>query len=408
MKTRKTLLTLIALLLLISTALTSCKPSQEVITEPDMGAVTAPDEQTTPEPEQHTPELDYETVKFAQARTYNFEYTIIDDWDTGFTAEVRIISKMPIKVSGWMLHFDGDFTITQVNNAHLGTGTNPLRDSNHEILRALSTKYINPYSSVSFSFTADKESGTIPVLEEFMLRTYRPDESPTEHENIPEQEYTGDSSKFIIYQDGDSLNYVSNDLILAQESNEGHSITWLSNFEEIISSEGKVTRPTGGFFTVELIAVLQNGDSMQKKSFTVKVAPLNNPPKQKMTIDLLEEILNFLESINAGGEMPEVFVGGEMPEITYNDEGFVTKIEDGITTGEPKSNISPFPVFVVEDAKILINNYLELFGFDEGADILLSNFSPERGTFNFNVDGTQIEVRTDVGTGRVVSIAVDA
>jgi hypothetical protein len=143
----------------------------------------------------------------------------------------------------------------------------------------------------------------------------------------------------ITYQDGNSLRYVSNDITLADSAENGSSVIWLSDREQIISPRGEVTRPTGGFFPVVLTAVCQNGDYVMKKLFPVSVAPLNNAIQKEMTLEDLKELNN-----------------GKLPEITYNDDGTIRQIS--YRTRE--DNISPFSVYSDEDALALIYNNVRI------------------------------------------------
>ena len=74
---------------------------------------------------------------------------------------------------------------------------------------------------------------------------------------------------------------------------------------------------------------------------------------QQMTMELLQEL-------NANGSMPK---------ITYNDDGTINRIENSGRLDEPKSVISPFPVFTIEDALSLIDFYTDFLDIDENIDL---------------------------------------
>jgi hypothetical protein len=189
------------------------------------------------------------------------------------------------------------------------------------------------------------------------------------------------------YRPGDNAAYVSQNLTLAGEGEQGSSVSWLSNFEQIINSRGRVTRPTGGFFPVVLTAVLQSGDFAQMMSQEVNVVPLNNVAVQDMTMERLEELNS----------------GRVMPIIGFNNEGKIEMIEDSDGLREvPQSNISPFPVFSVEEARTLIDIYLPLFGLEDDIDIQLSltTFMGRSNIIRFDQHYNGVAIR---GTGMVVS-----
>ena len=154
--------------------------------------------------------------------------------------------------------------------------------------------------------------------------------------------------------------HVTNDLTLNSETENAISVSWESNLEYIINSQGKViARPTGDSMPVIMTAILQGGSFIVKENYEIKVAPLNNSVWQEMTIDALKELNR----------------NSEMPKITYNDDGIVRSIEDSGTWEFPKSDISPFPVFNMEDARNLIDSYLHVFGLDEDIDIRIKGYS---------------------------------
>jgi hypothetical protein len=164
---------------------------------------------------------------------------------------------------------------------------------------------------------------------------------------------------YIIYQQGDSSRHVSKDLILATEGRNGSTISWHSDNEQLINSQGIVSRILGSsFFPVTLTAVFQSGEFMTRKTFDVSVAPLSNAVQQEpMTMELLSEL------------NPNI-----MPTITYNDDGTILRIDDTGTLKSPENIISPFPVFSADDAQILIESYLGLFGLDDDTDIRFHEF----------------------------------
>jgi hypothetical protein len=428
-----------------------------------------------------------------------FEYTITEDRDTEFDAEVKIINKTNTAADGWKLSFNGDFTITETRNAKLVSSGKP----NHEVVNEFWTRAINPYSSAIFTFTAEKEAETTPALDNFVLSEYKSD-NPTEPKKelkavtlkgyseqsdgssleynvllwdiehvsesyaiyrstngegidkiatIEDQNYfldydvekgitymyfvrqsygkktvesdtisietTFDKSKGtsanehddnlsndrsdlrIGYQAGDNSNHVSKDLTLDSKGKKGSSITWLSDFEQIISSQGKITRPTGKPFPVTMIAVLQSGgDFAQMKNNELQVAPLNNAVRKDMTMEMLEELNK----------------DSKMPEITYNDDGSVRRINDIEEFETPINNISLFPVFSAEEARILLDSYLSVFELNEDIDIQFEECieTPTSNIFRFrqyyngiSVNGNGISMMTVSArreTGHVVSI----
>ena len=415
-----------------------------------------------------------------------FEYEITDNWAGGFEARVRIINMTSVAVDGWKLFFNGDFIITEIQNAKLISS----EDGNHVVINEFWTKAINPHSSAIFTFTAEKQADAEITLDGFILSENDIPEEPApalelstanlrgfselgynvllwdfDHnvesytifkngeeiaavnnvnfyfdKNVEENETyeyyivqtlnglseesgkvsvtvssdepEGVSAREILnnlrsdfretkieYQEGDSSNYISKDLTLVVESEKGSIINWLSSNENILNSHGVVTRPTGGFFPITLTAVLQNDEYMQSKTFGVNVAPYNNVMQKEMTMEDLEELNK----------------DGEMPRVVDNNGKKITIIEDSGKRSDPKNNISPFPIFGVEEAQALIDSYYNMFGFNEyDIDIRFvkcQQRGPENNEFffeqyynNIRVENRGVTIFTQQETGRVIEI----
>jgi hypothetical protein len=344
MKTKLT-----ALLLAAALTLAGCanEPAQEQNPE-------------TPQQEQKTEITPEETPEPPPNTDYLFEYEIIDSSDTAFEASVRIINMTRTAVDGWKLFFNGDFTITETQNAKLidsGAG--------HIVINEFWTRAINPHSSAIFTFTAEKPSGAEIALDGFILSENDfPDEIPEpvtlpEPEEVPENEETQDLRNDerelrIGYQGGDSFRHVSKDLILPSEGQNGSIISWFSSNENIINNYGEiVNRPTGGFFPMTLTAVIENGEHTLHKIFDINVAPLNNVIQEEMTWEDLTELNDNVK-----------------PVFSYDHEG---------RTMQARATWVLYPIYSIEDAFSLMAGLSEVLGMNEPNSELRIN---ERSNIN--------------------------
>lgn len=89
---------------------------------------------------------------------------------------------------------------------------------------------------------------------------------------------SGDDAKAL--EDADAISSVTNGMTVTSDITlettgkiNGSKITWRSSHSNIISSSGVVTRPSNNAVKVTLTAVVQYGEAVQYKTFTVTVSP---------------------------------------------------------------------------------------------------------------------------------------
>lgn len=83
----------------------------------------------------------------------------------------------------------------------------------------------------------------------------------------------------IAFTDGDSKDRVTENLILPTAGAQGSSIVWSSSRPEVISSEGKVSRPlfSDGDVDLVLTAILTKGEKSSSKCFSLRVLKTPSP-----------------------------------------------------------------------------------------------------------------------------------
>ncbi|MCL2109513.1 MAG: hypothetical protein FWH20_09255, partial [Oscillospiraceae bacterium] len=187
----------------------------------------------------------------------------------------------------------------------------------------------------------------------------------------------------IIFQETNSYQYVSRDLELITEVENGSTITWFSSAEQIISPQGTVTRPTGGFFPVTLTSVWRNGEFEIRRKHNLNVAPLNNVENEKMTWEDLVEM------------------NDEEIRITENRNGNINRLG---------GNLSQSSVHSIEDAFAFIESVSDIIDISNNeSELRLNNFSDNNIDFNqyykdIRVQNAIVRVFIDVETGIVKSL----
>lgn len=190
------------------------------------------------------------------------------------------------------------------------------------------------------------------------------------------------------YVAGDSRKYVSKQLTLPTNGENGSSVSWKSSNPQVISESGDVTAPYSECFTpVTMTAFLSLGKFTVAKSFELSVAPNSNI---EQTAKLTSEDLMALN-------------GGNMPSMTYSaTNGNVSKIE-GVC--------SSIPVFNSESATVVLNSLSDILGITEPetqtAFVSYQN-TPANNVFSFRqfyegipVIGYTISLFADPTTGTV-------
>lgn len=174
----------------------------------------------------------------------------------------------------------------------------------------------------------------------------------------------------IIFQDGDSRNYVSKDIILTHDGENGSQITWKSSDSSVITNDGVVNRKLSKvFFPVSMHATLKHGVLSMVKSFELNVVPLTTSVGVSLDWD-------DLMSLN----------DGTLPNISYGNDGQIEYI-DGIVAG--------FPVFSADDAYEVIKGLSNLLGIqDVDSEIKFDKFSTNSvdNIFYFSQSYNGIEV----------------
>ncbi len=174
----------------------------------------------------------------------------------------------------------------------------------------------------------------------------------------------------VIFQAGDSRNYVSKDIILALEGENGSQITWESSDSSVITNDGVVNRKLSkGFLPVSMHATLKHGVLSMVKSFELNVVPLTTSVGVSLDLD----DLMYLND-------------GSMPNISYCNDGQIEYI-DGIVAG--------FPVFSADDAYEVIKGLSNLLGIQNvDSEIKFDKFSTNSvdNIFYFSQSYNGIEV----------------
>ena len=120
---------------------------------------------------------------------YDVDLDIINDWHTGFQAEVEIENTSDEPIEAWTLFFNGNFTINNLWDAKLLANEN----GSYEIANQLWTTPIKPGEKTSFGFTADKSATVEAKAENYRLTAVVIGESSLEYEPVTDFEQDSDS-----------------------------------------------------------------------------------------------------------------------------------------------------------------------------------------------------------------------
>lgn len=82
----------------------------------------------------------------------------------------------------------------------------------------------------------------------------------------------------VIYQENDSADSVTQDVLLADRGINGSSISWSSSHPDVLSYEGVVNRPENDNVEVTLTATIVKGEASQTRTFTLLVIGENSAP----------------------------------------------------------------------------------------------------------------------------------
>jgi len=93
------------------------------------------------------------------------EFSLANDWGSGFTANMSIANNGNSNLSNWTLEFDAPFKITNIWNAEIVS-----QDGNHYVIRNLSWNgTIPPSGSVSFGFNGNNPSNVTIKPSDYIL-----------------------------------------------------------------------------------------------------------------------------------------------------------------------------------------------------------------------------------------------
>ncbi len=96
---------------------------------------------------------------------YDVDFTVTDDWNTGFTASVTLTNTSAEPIEAWTLLFDGNFDIKDIWGAKLLSS----EERSYETAAEQWTNPIASGSSITFGFTADKSATENANAENFAL-----------------------------------------------------------------------------------------------------------------------------------------------------------------------------------------------------------------------------------------------
>ncbi|HEY9882154.1 MAG TPA: glycoside hydrolase family 9 protein [Thermosynechococcaceae cyanobacterium] len=93
------------------------------------------------------------------------DFSLVNDWSTGFTANMSIANTSTSNVNGWILEFDAPFQITNIWNAEIVS-----QQGNHYVIRNASWNGTIPANgNVAFGFNGSKSTGTAPTPSSYLL-----------------------------------------------------------------------------------------------------------------------------------------------------------------------------------------------------------------------------------------------
>lgn len=188
-----------------------------------------------------------------------------------------------------------------------------------------------------------------------------------------------DEAKIKLIKDNLTLpSQVRDNLSLITESN-GVMITWVSNNEAVITSEGIVTRSDTEDVIVELTATLTSNEKSDTKVFQITVEQIHVVAEAKEALEIVSETSENLDLPTTMGEEYVVNITWESDSDAINSEGVVTRsltedIEVTLTatlTYEDDSDTKTFTVRVLQD--LTLNNVVESLTIETTAvrDLLL-------------------------------------
>lgn len=168
-------------------------------------------------------------------------------------------------------------------------------------------------------------------------------ENEAEPSITDEEAVTNEKENLVIgYKDGDTDSRVTKDIELPKSGANGTKISWASNNPLVITSEGKVNRPShlNGNLEIILTATISKGDSLVTKIFKVTVIKL--PITDLESVNLAKESLTIGYSPGESAssikqKISLATVGPEETTITWSSNPAGSILEDG-TVIRPSSS----------------------------------------------------------------------
>jgi hypothetical protein len=146
----------------------------------------------------------------------------------------------------------------------------------------------------------------------------------------------------IIYAEGDTIDNVTQNIVLNSSGEYGSTITWQSEFTQIIENVGTVTRPgfLDGDATVKLTATASRGNKRNTEEFILTVIKVDPTDAEAVTADLGNDIITYIE----GDTIDSV-----TKNITFSDIGeygsVITWVSDTTTTIKNNGTVTR-PAFI--------------------------------------------------------------
>jgi hypothetical protein len=146
----------------------------------------------------------------------------------------------------------------------------------------------------------------------------------------------------IIYAEGDTIDSVTQNIILNSSGEYGSIITWESEFPQIIKNNGTVTRPDflNGDATVKLIATASRGNKKNTEEFILTVIEADPTDAEAVSADLDNNIISYVK----GDSIDSV-----TKNITFSNIGengsVITWVSDTTSTIEADGTITR-PAFI--------------------------------------------------------------
>ena len=161
---------------------------------------------------------DIEICSHRSVKSSGFKVEMIEtgNWGTGFQAEINISNLTEKSIEAWELSFDGNLAVEEIWNAKLLSE----EENTYKTAGLEGNTAIQPYSSVKFGMRAEKEEDIQPVIENIVLSEMLIDDNLTLDSEEGRDEFDNEiyckelSDETTIAQDGDSLPYVANQLLV--------------------------------------------------------------------------------------------------------------------------------------------------------------------------------------------------